>query len=274
MVIGMCETNVAVGTSGALVVEQLNGAGLNLKRQRGSACVTAREEPSGFGHLEEPADRRRSVRERILSSERLKRGVDALGSVALLAGLVPVLAVCAAAVQLESPGPILFRQKRIGKDGTAFSMLKFRTMYVDADQRSHQTYGTQFVLGEVAANGKDGAAVFKLVDDPRVTRGGRWMRRLSLDELPQLINVLRGEMSLVGPRPPLPYEVEHYAPRALGRLGAQPGITGLWQVSGRSRTTFEEMVELDLEYIARRSVFLDLQILARTISVVLWPDGH
>jgi exopolysaccharide biosynthesis polyprenyl glycosylphosphotransferase len=205
---------------------------------------------------------------------RLKRAIDVVGSLALLGALSPVLAVCATAVRRSSPGPILFRQKRIGENGRAIVMLKFRTMYVDADQSVHQAYVKKLIAGEADARDSANGAVFKLVGDARVTPVGRWLRRLSLDELPQLINVLRGDMSLVGPRPPLPYEVEHYKPRALLRLRAKPGITGLWQVSGRSRTTFEEMIDLDLQYIERWSIRLDLSILFRTIPVVLFPDGH
>jgi lipopolysaccharide/colanic/teichoic acid biosynthesis glycosyltransferase len=147
-------------------------------------------------------------------------------------------------------------------------------MYVDSDQGVHETYVKQYINGEVEACDAESAVVFKLVGDTRVTPAGRWLRRLSLDELPQLVNVLRGDMSLVGPRPPLPYEVEHYRPRDLQRLRARPGITGLWQVSGRNRTTFDEMIDLDLRYIRQWSAWLDLRILLRTIPVVFLPDGH
>jgi lipopolysaccharide/colanic/teichoic acid biosynthesis glycosyltransferase len=205
---------------------------------------------------------------------RLKRAIDVAGSLTLLGMLSPVLGACAAAVRLSSPGPVLFRQQRIGRDGRPFQMLKFRTMYHNADQTAHQQYVAQLIAGTADAQAAGGTTVFKLVGDRRITTAGRWLRRLSLDELPQLINVLRGDMSLVGPRPPLPYEVEHYAPRHLGRLTVTPGITGLWQVSGRSRTTFEEMIDLDLTYIERWSVGLDLRILLRTVPVVIFPDGH
>jgi lipopolysaccharide/colanic/teichoic acid biosynthesis glycosyltransferase len=153
-------------------------------------------------------------------------------------------------------------------------MLKLRTMYVDADSAVHEAYVKRYIAGEVGDDAAHDAPVFKLVGDPRITPAGHWLRRLSLDELPQLINVLRGDMSLVGPRPPLPYEVEHYRPRDLQRLRARPGITGLWQVSGRNRTTFDEMIDLDLQYISQWSVWMDLKILWRTIPVVLFPDGH
>jgi lipopolysaccharide/colanic/teichoic acid biosynthesis glycosyltransferase len=204
----------------------------------------------------------------------LKRTIDIVGSVAALTALSPVLATCAAIVRLGSRGPILFRQKRIGQDGRPFTLLKLRTMYVNADSSVHEAYVKRYIAGDVGAEAAGGTPVFKLTGDPRITPAGHWLRRLSLDELPQLINVLRGDMSLVGPRPPLPYEVEHYRPRDLQRLRAMPGITGLWQVSGRNQTTFSEMIDLDLDYIKRWSVWLDLWILWRTIPVVLFPDGH
>jgi lipopolysaccharide/colanic/teichoic acid biosynthesis glycosyltransferase len=209
-----------------------------------------------------------------LIGRRVKRGVDIVGSLAALTALSPVIATCAAVVRLGSPGPILFRQKRIGQHGRPFTMLKFRTMYVNSDEGVHEQYVKKFINGTAHAQDADGATVFKLVHDARVTPAGRWLRRLSLDELPQLVNVLRGEMSLAGPRPPLPYEVEHYRPRDLQRFRAKPGITGLWQVSGRSKTTFEEMIDLDLTYIRNWSIGLDFRILQRTIPVVLFPDGQ
>jgi lipopolysaccharide/colanic/teichoic acid biosynthesis glycosyltransferase len=221
------------------------------------------------------ADEHRDAVPTGIIGRQLKRGIDIVGSAALLAALSPVLATCVAAVRLSSPGPILFRQKRIGQNGQPFTMLKFRTMYDNSDQRVHEAYVKKYIAG--AADGHDddaGATVFKLVGDARVTRPGHWLRKMSLDELPQLINVLRGDMSLVGPRPPLPYEVEHYRPRDLQRLRAGPGITGLWQVSGRNKMTFDQMIDLDLEYIRRWSLALDLRILQRTIPVVLFPDGH
>jgi lipopolysaccharide/colanic/teichoic acid biosynthesis glycosyltransferase len=247
--------------------------------QSRSSAVAA--EASGVGPHQpasvEPALLATEPREAIPAGgigRRLKRGVDIAGSLALLAALSPVLGTCAAAVRLSSPGPIFFRQKRIGQNGRPFTMLKFRTMYDNSDQRVHETYVKQFMAGAAEAHDAAGSTVFKLVGDARVTRPGHWLRRLSLDELPQLINVLRGEMSLVGPRPPLPYEVEQYRPRDLQRLRAVPGITGLWQVSGRNRTTFDQMIDLDIEYIQRWSLALDFRILQRTIPVVLFPDGH
>ena len=225
-------------------------------------------------------DRPRALTPTTAHGRHLKRALDIAGSVGLLVGLSPVLAACAVAVRVGSPGPILFRQERVGLDGRTFTMFKLRTMYVDADSSVHEEYVRRYIAGEAqATNGTgngSGASeqVFKLVGDRRVTPAGRWLRKLSLDELPQLFNVLRGEMSLVGPRPPLPYEVEQYQPRARQRLRAKPGITGLWQVSGRNQTTFDEMIDLDIDYVDRWSIVLDLQILLRTFPVVLFPDGH
>jgi len=226
--------------------------------------------------LDEPADRvdRPGQVPSSAGARRVKRAIDIAGSLALLAAASPVLATCAVLIRRGSHGPIFFRQKRIGQDGRAFTMLKLRTMYVDADSSVHEAYVKRYIAGEVGAEAGNDATVFKLVGDARITPVGRWLRKLSLDELPQLINVLRGDMSLVGPRPPLPYEVEHYRPRALQRLRAKPGITGLWQVSGRNQTTFDEMIDLDLQYIEGWSVWRDLWILCRTIPVVLFPDGH
>jgi lipopolysaccharide/colanic/teichoic acid biosynthesis glycosyltransferase len=199
---------------------------------------------------------------------RAKRALDVVLSTILLVDLLPVFGLCALAIRLESRGPVLFRQQRIGQDGQPFTMLKFRSMYVDADARAHQAFVTSFIRGTAEGQPTGDGQVYKLVRDSRVTRVGRWLRKTSLDELPQLINVLRGEMSLVGPRPPLPYEVAQYTPADLRRLAARPGITGLWQVSGRSKTTFAEMVALDLAYIRTRSLRTDLAILLKTIPVV------
>jgi exopolysaccharide biosynthesis polyprenyl glycosylphosphotransferase len=203
----------------------------------------------------------------------IKRLIDVVAAAALLVVLSVVLLVCAVAIKLDSPGPVFFRQRRVGAGGRQFMMLKFRSMRVDADQAAHRQYAADFIKGQAARQGAGGEKVFKLVRDNRVTRVGRWLRRTSLDEMPQLWNVLKGEMSLVGPRPPIPYEVEHYQPSHKQRLAVTPGMTGLWQVRGRSNTTFEEMVALDLEYIRRRSLILDLRILLATIPAVLSTKG-
>jgi lipopolysaccharide/colanic/teichoic acid biosynthesis glycosyltransferase len=204
----------------------------------------------------------------------VKRSLDIAGSLALLVGLSPLLVLIAVAVKWSSPGSILFRQMRIGHMTQPFTMLKFRTMYSDADHRLHREFVSSFIKAssDVRRRGRNG--FFKLTNDPRVTRLGRMLRSTSLDELPQLWNVLRGDMSLVGPRPPLPYELEQYEPWHRRRvLEAKPGITGLWQVAGRSRTTFDEMVRLDLRYARRRSLWNDLRILCATPAAVLSGKG-
>ena len=173
---------------------------------------------------------------------------------------------------MESSGPALFRQERLGKNGAPFTFYKFRTMVDGNDPSIHQKYVEQLITqGSEAAKGDTGS--FKIGNDPRVTRFGRILRRTSIDELPQLINMLLGDMSLVGPRPPLRYEVELYSARAMRRLEVRPGITGLWQVSGRCQTTFDEMVDLDIEYVDNWSLGLDAKIILRTIPVVFGRKG-
>jgi lipopolysaccharide/colanic/teichoic acid biosynthesis glycosyltransferase len=204
----------------------------------------------------------------------IKRAFDVLTSLTLLIALAPLLFAVALLVRLTSPGPMLFRQLRHGKVGKPFRMLKFRTMYVDAGERPHHEFVSRFIKESGRAQRVGENQLFKLTNDPRITPVGRILRKTSIDELPQLWNVLMGEMSLVGPRPPLPYELEHYAPWHLRRvLEAKPGITGLWQVTGRSRTTFDEMVRLDLRYARTRSLWTDLRILLRTPAAVLGGKG-
>jgi lipopolysaccharide/colanic/teichoic acid biosynthesis glycosyltransferase len=198
-----------------------------------------------------------------------KRTLDALGSLAGLVILSPVLVAIAAAVKLTSPGPILFRQKRIGRHGKEFTFYKFRSMHTDTDHREHQKFVESLIAGEKPADGE-----YKLKNDRRITPIGGFLRKSSLDELPQLFNVLRGDMSLVGPRPPIPYEVQSYSFWHRRRLFvAHPGITGLWQVEGRSRVCFDEMVRLDLQYAASWSLWLDIRILLRTPKAVVSGNG-
>ena len=193
-----------------------------------------------------------------------KRGLDILGSVVLLTLFAPVLLAVFAAVKWTSSGPALFRQVRVGQRGKPFTMLKVRTMHVNAGHGIHQDYMTQFIKSS-EHQPRTGNEVFKLTNDPRITPPGRFIRKTSLDELPQFWNVLRGDMSLVGPRPPLPFEVEQYQPWQRRRvLEAKPGVTGPWQVNGRSRTTFNEMVRLDLRYARTHSLWTDITILAAT----------
>ena len=209
-------------------------------------------------------------------SHGIKRAMDVGGSLFLLVLLSPVFFVIAAAIKLTSKGPVLFQQQRIGEHGTPFTFLKFRSMYMNNDSSEHKEYVRQLIAGQAAkhpANG-DGDGVFKLTNDSRITRVGSFLRRTSLDELPQFINVLRGEMSLVGPRPPIPYELEAYATWHRRRvLEAKPGITGLWQVHGRSRVSFDDMVRLDLRYARQSSPWLDLKILLQTPKAIIAGDG-
>ena len=201
----------------------------------------------------------------------LKRGLDLGVSLPALLLLSPLFALLAVAVKCSSRGPVLFRQVRLGYCARPFIFLKFRTMYPGSDAAVHENYVAAFIAGRPLA-GSDG--IYKITHDPRVTGLGRILRRTSLDELPQLWNVLRGDMSLVGPRPPLRYEFERYAPWHWRRiLDLKPGITGLWQVLGRSSTTFDEMVRLDLRYARRRSLWLDLKILFQTPGAMLSGKG-
>jgi exopolysaccharide biosynthesis polyprenyl glycosylphosphotransferase len=216
--------------------------------------------------------RSRIQKTRTLARDATKRALDVTGSLALLLVTAPVLLAIAAAVKLTSSGPVLFRQYRVGQTGEPFTMLKFRTMHADADKAIHQAYVTQFIETTGVAGNAD--AFFKIVNDPRVTRVGHFLRKTSLDELPQFWNVLKGDMSLVGPRPPIPYEVERYKRWHHRRvLDAKPGVTGLWQVNGRSRTTFDEMVRLDLRYARTRSMWTDIRILLATPKAVISGKG-
>ncbi len=206
----------------------------------------------------------------------LKRVMDIAGSLVALIVLSPVFVVVALIVKLTSAGPVLFRQERIGQYGKRFTFLKFRSMYHHNDATIHREYTKRLILGSPDAKLKNGRqdAPFKLVADPRVTPVGKFLRKTSLDELPQFWNVLAGEMSLVGPRPPVPYEFANYDLWHCRRLfEAKPGITGLWQVRGRSRTSFDDMVRLDLKYASSWSLWLDIRILLETPKAVLLGAG-
>jgi len=201
----------------------------------------------------------------------VKRGVDIVGAVVGVIIFGPLMLLIAIAIKLDSPGPILFVQKAIGKGGKPFNMLKFRSMYQGANNSQHRRFMEGFVRGEGAGQDIDpctGEPVYKIVNDPRITRAGRFLRRTGLDEAPQFFNVLRGDMSLVGPRPPLPYEYSLYDDWAKQRLAVRPGITGLYQIRKRSRTNFREMVETDLEYIEKIALWLDIKLLLLTIPVI------
>ena len=213
-------------------------------------------------------------RRRGTSYDVLKRGLDVVGSLTLLAVLAPLMLVIAILVKCSSRGPVLFKQSRIGWMMKPFTMHKFRTMVANADPKVHQDYVSAFI--EAGNNGHEAATngLYKMTRDPRITRIGGLLRKTSLDELPQLWNVLRGEMSLVGPRPPVPYEVDKYGSWHRSRiLEAKPGMTGLWQVTGRSTTTFDEMVRLDIRYARERSFWTDVKILLATPAVVVSGKG-
>jgi lipopolysaccharide/colanic/teichoic acid biosynthesis glycosyltransferase len=204
-----------------------------------------------------------------------KRALDVVGSGILLLVLSPIFALIAIAIKLTSDGPVFFAQERLGQFGTRFRCLKFRTMYTNNDPKIHRDYVERFIAGKAKEERNEaGSVVYKIMDDPRITPVGRLLRKLSFDELPQFWNVLRGEMSLVGPRPPVAYEFRVYDIWHRRRvLEVKPGVTGLWQVSGRSRTSFDDMVRLDLRYSQSWSLWLDLKILAATPRAVFTGDG-
>jgi lipopolysaccharide/colanic/teichoic acid biosynthesis glycosyltransferase len=210
------------------------------------------------------------------AAQGIKRAIDLGGATLALIGLLPVFVIVGALVKLTSKGPAFFRQVRIGRYGRQFTFLKFRSMYVGSEAGPHQEYVSHFITGQArrktSADGKTSA--YKIINDPRITPLGRFLRKMSIDELPQLLNVLKGEMSLVGPRPPLPYECDCYEVWHFRRIDeVKPGITGLWQVYGRSKTSFDEMVRLDLRYARTWSLLLDFKILLMTFRTVLSGDG-
>lgn len=204
----------------------------------------------------------------------LKRVMDVVGSAAAIGLLLPIFAVIAIAIKLTSEGPVFFKQDRVGLFGKPFGFLKFRSMHAKNDPKIHQDFMKRMIGGECSGIQENQKPLYKMTDDPRVTRIGRILRRTSLDELPQFINVLRGEMSLVGPRPPIPYEYQEYGIWHRRRvLEIKPGITGLWQVKGRSRVCFDDMVRLDLQYARSWSLWLDIRILLKTPAAVVMGDG-
>lgn len=205
-----------------------------------------------------------------------KRVLDIVGSIIGLIFFSPFFLIIALAIKLDSPGPIIFKQMRLGKNGEKFKLYKFRSMYENADDLVHREYITNLIGGNLdKINQGDGEKpIFKMKADERITKVGKIIRKLSLDELPQFMNVLRGEISLVGPRPPIPYEIEKYEPWHLRRiLEMKPGITGLWQVGGRNTTTFNDMVRMDLRYVKNWTFRLDLKILMKTMLEVFRPSG-
>jgi lipopolysaccharide/colanic/teichoic acid biosynthesis glycosyltransferase len=283
--IGWYEQDTVIGLIRPLAdqdpAEAANALAATVRRQL-ARCLQRNHVGGCSIHLEVYSPHRDVVPAILLQSERFsqrsrrqlrsaaKRVLDLGGSLGLIAALAPVFVLIALAVKLTSKGPVFFRQERIGEGGRPFKMLKFRTMKVDADESIHKQYVTQFIHDGVAAEG----GVFKIVNDPRITSIGHFLRRASLDELPQFWNVFQGDMSLVGPRPPLSYEVENYKRWHRRRLlEAKPGITGLWQVTGRSRTTFEDMVRLDLRYAKSHTVWTDVKILLATPRAVITGKG-
>ena len=231
-----------------------------------------------FGFLAEVVAEPVSLRLRVGSPEYpiwqrvLKRTVDLATSILVLVLGAPLFIFLATAVKLSSPGPVLFRQVRLGRDGKPFTFYKFRSMHHKNDDGAHRDFARNFISGDMAEDNAE-STVFKMVCDPRITAIGRFLRRSSLDELPQFYNVLRGEMSLVGPRPPISYELEHYQDWHKDRLKVKPGLTGLWQVSGRSSVGFDEMVKLDLYYIGHWNLQLDLKIMVRTVPAMVKGEG-
>ena len=201
----------------------------------------------------------------IVLARALKRGLDITGALGALVAFSPIFAATAFLIKLEDRGPVFFCQKRVGAGGRLFGMWKFRSMVVNADKLKDQ-------LIEQNQHGQSGVT-FKMKDDPRITKIGKWIRKLSIDEFPQFYNVLRGDMSLVGPRPPVPREVATYKASHLRRLRVKPGITCLWQIGGRSDIDFEGQVRLDLQYIRSSSVFFDIMILLKTLPAVLFGKG-
>ena len=202
----------------------------------------------------------------------LKKLIDVTGSFLALLVFSPILMIISAAVKLTSEGPVFFKQERMGLNGETFTFLKFRSMYTNSDHNRHKDYIKKLI--KEGKDDTDAPGVYKLSNDPRTTPLGGFLRKTSLDELPQFINVLKGEMSLVGPRPPIPYEYELYDIWHRRRLlSVKPGITGLWQVTGRSRTTFDEMVRLDLKYINEWSLWLDIKLLFKTPWVIITGKG-
>lgn len=220
-------------------------------------------------HIHYP-DLSRRHRSKHSSGHILKRGLDIAGSLFALTLFMPLFLVLAILVKLTSRGPILFCQKRVGRYGKEFNFYKFRTMYTGNDPRIHQEYVTKLIAGDL----NESSGVYKIVNDPRITPVGRFLRKSSLDELPQFFNILKNDMSLVGPRPPLPYEFERYQTWHKRRVfELKPGLTGLWQVEGRSRTTFDEMVRMDLRYAIERSLWVDVKIILQTPSAMFSGRG-
>ncbi|MEO8973477.1 MAG: sugar transferase [Ktedonobacteraceae bacterium] len=203
----------------------------------------------------------------------IKRLMDILFTLLILLPLGIVTVLVTLFIRLDSKGPIFFRQQRIGCNGKSFEMLKFRSMYINSDDAAHREAIARYLNDQKVQSSGAGTLAYKQADDPRITRVGHFIRKTSIDELPQFFNVLRGEMTLVGPRPPLPYEIELYSTHDLLRLSGKPGLTGTWQVYGRSRVPFHSMVEMDIEYLQHPSLWKDLKLIALTVPVMIQGRG-
>ncbi len=288
IVIGVMYTGIAVKDKNAVLGVILNKVSTTLRErlkfdQLNQISISFHFFPDDWdhdhaGHRTNPAlypdllEPRRGTRSVLL----VKRAMDILGSAFLLILLSPLLLFVAILVKLSSKGPVLFKQPRVGQYGRSFTFLKFRSMHIGNDHAVHKEFVTKLISNEVGheAPAEAGQRMYKLKNDKRVTSLGKLLRRTSLDELPQLINVLRGDMSLVGPRPPIPYELAVYQTWHRRRvLEVKPGITGLWQVTSRSRVKFDEMVRLDLRYASSWTLWLDIEILLRTPLAVIAGSG-
>jgi lipopolysaccharide/colanic/teichoic acid biosynthesis glycosyltransferase len=205
--------------------------------------------------------------------QRAKRIFDLIFILIILLPLLLIIVIIAFLIKLDSAGPVFFRQKRVGHNGVEFDILKFRSMYVHSSDSSHRRAIAKYMSGQKLAERKGDKLSYKVAGDPRVTSVGRLLRKFSLDELPQFFNILRGDMTLVGPRPPVPYEVELYSSHDMLRLCGKPGLTGPWQVYGRSSIPFQDMVELDIAYLRRSSLREDLKLIAMTVPVMISGRG-
>jgi lipopolysaccharide/colanic/teichoic acid biosynthesis glycosyltransferase len=233
-----------------------------------NAVSTDRDASAALAHPERRSTLHGARRNAAVNA--VRRLLDILVAGTVLLVLSPVILLAALAIRLESGGPVIFRPQRLGRELRPFAIFKFRSMNHKADATPHRKY-VQSLIGQQV--GSERGRLYKLSVDDRVTKVGRVLRSWSLDELPQLLNVLRGDMALVGPRPVMPYEVDLYPPSYLPRFAVKPGLTGLWQVSGRNERTYDEMVRFDIEYAERTSLLLDLRILAKTLPVVLSRRG-
>ena len=271
-ILGTMQTRVNTTLQGKLTLDQFNqiGVSFHLFPDDWDDDISGRpSDPTLYPDLSSRDSSRRFLKV-------TKRMMDIVGSAAALIIGMPIFLIIALAIKASSKGPVFFRQQRVGQYGTRFTCLKFRSMHIDNDPSVHEQYVTKLIAGQAErkpSNG-NGEGVYKLTNDERVTRAGALLRRKSLDELPQFLNVLKGDMSLVGPRPAIPYEVAAYQTWHRRRvLEVKPGITGMWQVGGRSRLKFDEMVRLDLRYAKSWSPWLDIKILMCTSRAVLSGEG-